>query len=114
MARRAKPALRKSIGVLRVWRGRAAGSNSNGYPAYFRRHVLPRLKRIGGFQAVLLVKRKNRRQIEFVVLTKWSSMKAIRRFAGATPGKAVIEPGAVAELIGFDRKARHYDIVAEA
>jgi hypothetical protein len=36
--------------------------------------------------------------IEFLVLTRWASLAGIRAFAGEDPGRAVVEPAAVAAL----------------
>jgi heme-degrading monooxygenase HmoA len=52
-------------------------------------------------------------KIEFLVLTRWRCMDAIRAFAGADVDKAVVEPGAVAALIEFDKRVHHYEVVEE-
>ena len=51
--------------------------------------------------------------MEFLVLTRWQSMEAIRAFAGAAVDKAVVEPGAVAALDDFDDTVRHYEVIEE-
>jgi hypothetical protein len=53
-------------------------------------------------------------RIEFLVLTRWKSMDAIRAFAGGEIDNAVVEPGAVAALINFDAKVQHYEVIDEA
>ena len=40
-------------------------------------------------------------------------MDAIRTFAGDKVETAVVEPGAVAALVSFDRTVQHYEIVEE-
>ncbi len=40
-------------------------------------------------------------------------MDAVRRFAGAAPDKAVVEPGAVAALVEFDSAVHHYVVIDE-
>ena len=52
-----------------------------------------------GFVGAYLGQRVLNDRIEFVVLTTWHSMDAIRGFAGKDVGKAVVEPGAVAALV---------------
>jgi heme-degrading monooxygenase HmoA len=49
---------------------------------------------------------------EFVVLTLWQSMEAVRRFAGANPEKSVVEPGARSILTSFDDSVTHFEVVA--
>jgi hypothetical protein len=47
------------------------------------------------------------------VLTRWESLEHIKQFAGADIGRAVVEPGAIAELIDFDDTVQHYESVEE-
>jgi heme-degrading monooxygenase HmoA len=49
--------------------------------------------------------------IEFVVLTLWQSMEAVRKFAGPKTEKAVVDPDAQAVLTAFDESATHYQVV---
>ena len=68
--------------------------------------MLPALKRIDGYRDARVL----RRQEEFVVITFWGSMDAIRRFAGDHPARAVVEPEARAVLAEFDDLVRHYEV----
>ena len=52
--------------------------------------------------------------VEFLVLTQWQSMDAIRGFAGTEVDKAVVEPVAAATLVEFDERVRHYEVVETA
>jgi hypothetical protein len=40
-------------------------------------------------------------------------MDAIRAFAGTDVERAVVEPVAVAALIEYDTRARHYEVIEE-
>jgi heme-degrading monooxygenase HmoA len=100
--------------IVRTWRGRAASTNPDGYPAHFRQSVLPALQRIDGFEGAMLLKRIGDGEIEFLVISRWRSIEAIRAFAGADAGKAVVEPEAEAALVDFDPTVRHYEVVEEA
>jgi hypothetical protein len=60
-----------------------------------------------------LLRRDDAERIEFLVLTRWTSLDAIRSFAGADIARAVVEPEAVAALVDFDRAVRHYVLVEE-
>jgi heme-degrading monooxygenase HmoA len=51
--------------------------------------------------------------VEFVVITLWDSMQAVRAFAGDTPDVAVIEPAARAVLAAFDQFVRHYTVIKD-
>jgi heme-degrading monooxygenase HmoA len=99
--------------IVRTWRGRADLSRSHAYPEHFRRNVLPALRTVEGFLGASLLRHDGPDEIEFVVLTRWTSMEAIRAFAGPDADKAVVEPEAVAALIDFDRTVRHYTVAEE-
>ena len=68
--------------IIREWRGRASQSNADAYPRHFREKVVPELRKVPGFVGAYLSRRQLGRQIEFLVLTRWQSMDAIRGFAG--------------------------------
>jgi heme-degrading monooxygenase HmoA len=97
--------------IVRVWRGWAAQAKSGDYPAHFRRAVLPELRATEGFLGATLMREDRAGEIEFVVMTRWASLDAIRAFAGETLDRAVVEPGAVAALERFDETVRHYDVI---
>ena len=52
--------------------------------------------------------------MEFLVVTRWDSMEAVRGFAGTEPSRAVVEPEAMAALDDYDREVRHYALMEEA
>lgn len=99
--------------ITRVWRGYAPRSNPAAYAVHFREAVLPALRGIGGFRGASLLRHDRAKEVEFMVLTRWASMDAVRAFAGADPDRAVVEPAAVAALTRFDDRVRHYEVVEE-
>lgn len=99
--------------VIREWRGRAAPDKVDEYPRHFGSNVLPELRRIDGFRAAFLTRREIAGQIEFLVLTHWESMNAIRAFAGDDAERAIVEPGGVAALLDFDPHVRHYEVLED-
>jgi heme-degrading monooxygenase HmoA len=97
--------------VIREWRGRASPSREDAYPKHFHEHVLPALRQMPGFSGAYLSRRTFGDKIEFLVLTQWQSMDAIRGFAGKDVDKAIVEPGAVAALVDFDLDVHHYEVI---
>jgi heme-degrading monooxygenase HmoA len=100
--------------IVRIWNGRASLSNQLAYPAHFRSKVLPLLHSIDGFLGTSLLRREKAEGVEFLVLTRWASMDAVRSFAGSDIGRAIVEPEAKAALDSFDTEVQHYDVVEEA
>ena len=99
--------------IIREWRGRASPSKADAYPKHFHNKVVPELRRVPGFVGAQLMRRQLDDNIEFLVLTRWQSLDAIRAFSGTDVEKAVVEPGAVAALVGFDTTVQHYEVVEE-
>jgi heme-degrading monooxygenase HmoA len=99
--------------IIREWRGRASPSRADAYPEHFNDEVVPELRQIPGFIGAQLSRRQLDDKIEFLVLTRWQSMDAVRGFAGTDVEKAVVEPGAAAALVEFDTTVRHYEALVE-
>ena len=99
--------------IMREWRGRASPSKAQAYPKHFHDEVVPELRQVPGFVGAQLSRRQLDDKIEFLVLTRWQSMDAIRAFAGTDVEKAVVEPGAVAALVEFDTTVRHYEVLEQ-
>lgn len=99
--------------VIREWRGRATPDKEEDYPRHFRSNVVPELRRIQGFRGAHLGRRRTAGQVEFLVLTRWESMHAVRAFAGDDAERAVVEPDAIAALLDFDPEVRHYEVLED-
>ena len=94
--------------IARLWRGRArTPDDADAYQRHVTTRVLPELEAIDGHRGAQVL----RRQEEFLVITFWESMDAIRRFAGEDPERAVVEPEARAVLAEFDDVVRHYEVL---
>jgi hypothetical protein len=63
---------------------------------------------------VLVLRRPEGEEVEITVLTLWTSLEAVREFAGADPAVAVVEPEARAALTTFDAHAVHFELVLRA
>jgi len=100
--------------IARLWCGRTATTeDADAYEEHLRTKVLPELHGIDGHGGAYVLRRDVKDGVEFVTLTLFDSMGAIRAFAGEDPELANVSPEARELLSGFDRKATHYEIVAE-
>ena len=100
--------------IVRTWRGWANAEKSHAYENHFRHNVVRELRAVPGFLGATLLKESQQGRVEFLVLTRWISLDAVKGFAGTDYYKAVVEPEAVAALIDFDRTVQHYDLTEEA
>jgi len=99
--------------MVRIWSARATEDGAKKYLSHFRRKVSPQLRRIGGYQGALLLRRGKNEGVEVQVLTFWKSMAAVRQFAGADPERAVVEDEAKAVLQDFDARVAHFQTVLD-
>jgi len=96
--------------ILRMWKGRSTVQKAGDYARHATK-VFRALGAIEGYRGAYLLRRAVDDAIEFVVLTLWDSMGAVREFAGAQPEKAVIEPEARAILTSVDDSVTHFEVV---
>ena len=100
--------------IARVWRGRANGHNAPHYRAHATQRVFPSLKSLPGHRGAYLLEREARGEVEFLAVTLWDGVDAIKAFSGDDPEVAIVEPEARAVLSDFDDFARHYEVVGAA
>jgi len=95
-----------------MWKGRSTAEHAGEYVEHATKKVFPELGSIKGYRGAYLLRRELREGTEFLVLTLWDSMEAVRKFAGAEPEKAVVEPAARAILTEYDDTVTHFEVVA--
>jgi mannose-6-phosphate isomerase-like protein (cupin superfamily) len=98
--------------IGRRWRGWAdRPENADAYIAHFEDQVRPHLEGTDGFiDAQVERVPDDCGRTELVVVTRWTSLDAIRAFAGEEIDVAVVEPAARAVLADFDRRVRHIEL----
>jgi heme-degrading monooxygenase HmoA len=97
--------------ISRQWRGLARNDKAADYEKHLRGDTFPALKRIRGFLGASILKRPLGGGVEFLVVTRWESLDAIVKFAGADAEAAVVPPNVQSMMIEFDRRVRHYEVV---
>lgn len=97
--------------ISRQWRGVARASDADSYIAHLKSETFPHLSEIPGFVAASILRRPVADGIEFRIVTTWTSMEAIRQFAGANPEQAVVPEKAQAMMVRFDPTVAHYEVV---
>jgi len=96
--------------IARVWHGWTKPENANTYENLLRDDMFPSIRRIEGSQGAYLMRRDVNGEVEFVTITLFTSLDAVRRFAGADYQTAVLHPKAHALLSRYDVKSEHYEI----
>ena len=100
--------------IARLWRGTATVDKADAYVRHATQTVFPALQDIAGHRGAYLLRRETERGVEFLAVTLWDSLDAVRGFAGSHVETAIVAPEARAVLTEFDDVARHYEIAASA
>ena len=96
--------------IARIWHGSTRKEDADRYVAHLRQQLVPELSALDGYRGIQLLRRPREEVVDFIVTTFWDSMDAVRAFAGADTGAAVVAPAAQALLIQYDRHATHYEV----
>src|SRR5216117_387235 len=97
--------------IFRQWRGLARIDRADEYVQHLRRDTFPQLARIDGFVDANILRRPVERGVEFLVVTRWRSLDAIRKFAGTDVETAVVPENVQRMMLDYDRRVAHYDVV---
>jgi len=95
--------------IARLWHGWTHPDNADAYENLLRSEVFPHIHRIAGFDGAYLFRRQAGGEIEFVTVTMFESLDAVRAFAGPDYEAAVVPPEARKLLSHFDARSVHYE-----
>jgi heme-degrading monooxygenase HmoA len=99
--------------IVRVWRGRTSRDNADAYQQLLATSVLPGIDRIQGFRGAELLRRDAGDEVEFMTLTRFASLDAVREFAGDDYERAVISEDAHRLLSSFDDRVAVFELPLE-
>jgi heme-degrading monooxygenase HmoA len=99
--------------IARTWRGWTSRENADPYERFLRHSLVPEMRLLDGFRGAHILRRDVADGVEFVTVTMFESLDAVRAFAGADYETPVIEPEAARLLSRYERQAVHYDAAFE-
>jgi heme-degrading monooxygenase HmoA len=98
--------------IARLWHGWTTRHDADAYEALLRSKILPGIRRVPGYRGAHLLRRDAEAgEVEFVTITWFDSLDAVRTFAGPDYTTAVIPPEARSLLSRYDRTSVHYELV---
>ena len=100
--------------ITRMWRGWARSDQADRYEQHYRWEVMATLGQVPGFRGARLLRRRVGEETEFVSLTLFDDLDAVRGFAGADYETAVVAEDAREVLIRFDERVSHYETALDA
>ncbi len=96
--------------VARIWRGATRASDADAYVEVLRATGVKDLRATEGNRGVWVFRRIHGDRADFLVLSLWESLDAVRRFAGDDAEKAVFYPEDEAYLVEHETAATHYEV----
>ena len=96
--------------IERVWRGWIAPARADEYARFLRDDFLPGAHSIPGYRGARVLRRDAEGEVEFLVITHFDSLDAIRAFAGEDLELAHVAPAARVLLDRWEERVAHYEI----
>jgi len=97
--------------IVRMWRGKVRKDLKSEYVAYLNQTGLADYGKVEGNQGVYLLCRDVEDNVEFVTMTFWTSVAAIKKFAGEDYEKARYYPEDQKYLLNFSETAEHFEVL---
>ena len=99
--------------IARIWEGRTRPGMGQAYYQYLEETGLKEYRATEGFRSVTVLRREVGDETEYVLVTVWESMEAIRRFAGPEPERAVYYPEDDRYFPESERRpyVKHYEVL---
>ena len=99
--------------MARVWRGATRAGDAEAYLEYLHRTGHAEYRRVVGHRHTITLRRVEGDRAEFVLITLWDSLEAIRRFAGTDADRAVFYPEDDRYLVEREDRVSHFEVVYE-
>jgi heme-degrading monooxygenase HmoA len=106
------PRPNNQVMTARIWRGAVRREDGDAYAEYMEGTGVAGYVQTPGNIAALMLRRDNGEQSEFVMVTLWESMDAVRAFAGEEPDKAVFYPEDDRFLVERDLQVSHFQVIS--
>jgi heme-degrading monooxygenase HmoA len=97
--------------IARIWSGAVRHADADEYAAYIRDTGFAEYGRTRGNRGAWLLRRDDDHRTEFIALSLWDSIDAIRAFAGEDIEAAVLYAEDERYLIDGASRTLHYDVV---
>ena len=96
--------------ISRHWTGLAQKGRALEYVDHLKKDTFEQIKKIRGFAGAQILKNEIAKGTEFLIITVWDNLEAIKQFAGEDFETAVV-PKVVQEImIKYDQKVKHFEI----
>ena len=110
----ASPSVKPKAMIARIWHGRTLTAKADEYEKYLNASGVERILKTDGNHGVEVLRKTEGPRTDFVVISYWESVDAVKRYAGAEYQKAVILDRDREFLIEVEPNVLHYEVVRAA
>ncbi|MDE1853720.1 MAG: hypothetical protein KGI38_08240 [Thaumarchaeota archaeon] len=99
--------------IARVWHGTTSKANRSAYLRYLKTTGLKLFSDSKGNVGAFILVRDSQELTEYIVVSLWESMSAIKRFAGDEADRTVYAPRDSQFLVDLEPTVKHYEVAAK-
>ena len=97
--------------IVRVWSGRTSEAKAPEYERFLKETAYPDYGDVEGNRGWLLLRRQKEGAVEFMFVSLWESMDALRSYAGDAVERPKYYAQDRAALLELPERADHYEMV---
>jgi heme-degrading monooxygenase HmoA len=97
--------------IARLWHGRTLTAKADEYEKYLQASGVKQILATDGNHGVEVLRHTDGPKTDFVVISYWESIEAVKKFAGPDYQKAVVSPRDKEFLIEVEPGVAHYEVV---
>lgn len=97
--------------IARLWHGATPAAKGDAYAAYLMNTGYKDCVATAGNRGVLVLRCEHGSRADFLFISFWDSLEAIRKFAGADIERAVYSPEDRDYLLELEPTVSHYEVV---
>ena len=97
--------------IARIWHGVTRAADYDAYWSLLQRLAIPDYRRTPGNLGVRLLRRLEGDRAHFLTLSYWTSLDAVRAFAGDDVELAKYYPEDRAFLLEFEPAVQHFEVI---
>ena len=98
--------------ICRIWHGWTKPANADAYEQLLKREIFIGIsaRKIDGYRGIQLLRIDHDAETEFVTMMWFTSIDAVRTFAGDDYTRAVVPPKAQELLARYDQRSAHFEV----
>jgi heme-degrading monooxygenase HmoA len=97
--------------IARFWTGAVRRTDADAYADYIRETGFAEYAQTAGNRGAWMLRREEGDRVEFITLSMWDSVDAVKAFAGDEIDAAVLYPEDERYLIDGESSVTHYEVV---